>query len=395
MRTPFTGLTRPDRDHLSLYVIGSGFGESSVVVLPRGGASRGPVIVVDTCMDGDTHLTLALLEELGISRIDLLLVTHSDLDHVRGLPALVDGAEIVEAWRFPGAADVRTLASKWLRGRPTDQRLKELAAAMDRLNALADANACAEACSDTRSWSPADRAQMVTCLAPSQHDQLLSRRALDSLVKMETRRPKLAEEVTRFLDRRSRKVGAPPNVLSLAASLEWPAADLRIVLGGDVELGDGSNHSGWRGILTTLDRRKQRDQIRKAHAVKVAHHGSRGALESEAWDDHVRTSPEETWAVVAPFKHGGVTLPDAEVLRNLHGRGVRLAMCYAAPTKDAVRAAGWTPDGSVKEVCAGPLIALSWSPAGACSAARGKRAAIYTAKLLARPRARRPTARNR
>jgi len=191
---------------------------------------------------------------------------------------------------------------------------------------------------------------------------------------MEASRPKLAEEVTRFLDRRSGKVGAPPNVLSLAAVLEWSAADLRIVLGGDVELGDGSNHSGWCGILTTLDRRKRRNQIRNAHAVKVAHHGSRGALESEAWDDHVRRQPDETWAVVAPFKHGGVTLPDAEVLRNLHGRRVRLAMCNAAPTKEAVYTAGWTPDSSVEEVCAGPLIALSWSPAGACSAARGKRA---------------------
>lgn len=395
MRTPFTGLPRPNRDHLSLYAIGSGFGESSVVVLPRSGASRAPVIVVDTCMDGDAHLMLGLLKELGISRIDLLLVTHSDLDHVRGLPALVDKATVVEAWRFPGAGDVRTLASKWLRGRPTDQRLKELAAAMSRLDELADANSCAEACADTRSWSPADRAQVVTCLAPSQHDQRLSRRALDRLVKMEARRPKLADEVTRFLDRRTSKVGAPPNVLSLAAVLEWPATDLRLVLGGDVELGDGSDHSGWRGILTILDRRKKRDQIRKAHAVKVAHHGSRGALESEAWDDHVRTRPDETWAIIAPFKHGGVTLPDAEVIRNLHDRGVRLAMCHAAPTKEAVSAAGWTPDSSVEEVCAGPLIALSWSPTGACSAARGKRAAIYAAKALARPRARRPTARGR
>lgn len=391
----FAGLTRPERDHLSLYVIGTGFGESSVLVLPRSGASRAPVIVVDTCMDGGIHLTLELLKELGIACIDLLLVTHSDLDHVRGLPALVDEVEIVEAWRFPGAADVRTLASKWLRGRPTDQRLKELSAAMSRLDELADANACAEACADTRSWAVTERAPTVTCLAPSQHDQRRSRAALDGLVRMETRRSKLAEEVTRFLDRRSRKIGAVPNVLSLAAAIEWPAAKLRIVLGGDVERGDGSDHSGWRGILTTLNRRKQRDRIRNVHAVKVAHHGSRGALEPEAWDDHVRTLPTETWAVIAPFKHGGVTLPDVEVLRDLHGRGVRLATCDAAPTKAAASAAGWLIDGSVKEVCVGPVIALAWSSAGACSAARGKRAAIYAPRAPARPRARRPTAGSR
>jgi Metallo-beta-lactamase superfamily len=206
MTKAFTGLPRPDRNHLTLYVIGSGFGESSVIVLPMGGASRAPNIVVDTCMDGDAHLTLGLLDELGISRIDLLLVTHSDLDHVRGLPALFDRVKIVEAWRFPGAADVRTLASKWLRGRSTDRRLKELATAMCRLDELADANSCAEACADTRSWSPAAHAPSVTCLAPSQHDQRRSSRALDRLVRMEARGPKLAEEIANFLDRWSARL---------------------------------------------------------------------------------------------------------------------------------------------------------------------------------------------
>ena len=191
MESSFTGLNRPERDHLSLYTIGSGFGESSVLVLPRDNAARAPVIVADTCMDGDVHLTLELLEELKLSHIDLLLVTHSDLDHVRGLPALLGEVKIAEVWRFPGAADVRTLASKWLRGNPRDQRLSELAKAMLRLDELADANACAEACADTRSWQPAERAPVtITCLAPSQHDQRRSRAALDRLVRMEARGPK-------------------------------------------------------------------------------------------------------------------------------------------------------------------------------------------------------------
>lgn len=169
MASPFEGIGRPARDRLSLYVIGSGYGESSIVVLPRGG-----VIVVDTCMDGEAHLTLGLLRALGISRIDLLLVTHSDLDHVRGLPALLDADElrVAEVWRFPGAADVRTLASMWLRSHPSNKRLKELHAAMSRLDALASTNTCAEACADLRPWRLTERAPVVvTCLAPSQHDQ--------------------------------------------------------------------------------------------------------------------------------------------------------------------------------------------------------------------------------
>lgn len=110
----------------------------------------------------------------------------------------------------------------------------------------------------------------------------------------------------------------------------------------------------------------------------MAHHGSRGALEPEAWDKHVRKESRETWAVIAPFRHGNVTLPDAEVLRDLCGRAVRLSICDAAPTMSLTKAARWKLDDSVKVVCPGPLIALSWSSAGACSAARGARAAIYT-----------------
>jgi len=369
-------LTHPERDRLSLYAIGSSYGESGIVVLPRGG-----VVVVDTCMDGDEHLTLALLRALGIHRIDLLLVTHSDLDHVRGLPALLDAAdiEVAEVWRFPGAADVRTLAARWLRGDPSDRRLQELYEAMSRLDALAGANRCADARGDTCSWRLTERAPVVvTCLAPSQHDLLLSRGALDKLVRMELG-PKLADETLRFLKKKSRKIGGLPNVLSLAATVDWRAADVRLVLGGDVERGDGSEHSGWRGILTTLARRKAPGLGLLSHvrAVKVAHHGSRGALEREVWDEHVRADASETWAIIAPFKHGGVTLPDAEVLRDLYGRAVRLAICDAAPVASRVKAARWRRDSSVKEVCAGPVVVLSWGLDGTCSVARGRRAAAY------------------
>jgi Metallo-beta-lactamase superfamily len=371
MGSSFEGIARPERDRLSLYVIGSSYGESCIVVLPRG-----DTIVVDTCTDRDTHLTLDLLRELKISHIDLLLVPHSDLDHVRGLPELLDAVKVAEAWRFPGAADVRVLASKWLRGRPGDRRLRELHAAMLRLDALANTNACAEACADLRPWPVSPRAQVrVTCLAPSQHDLRRSLAALDGLVRMAPGSPKLSNEILRFLGNKSRKVGVVPNVLSLAATVEWRAADVRLVLGGDVERGDQSGYSGWRGILATLKKRKTPHLLRDARAVKVAHHGSRGALEPEAWDEHVRAQSNETWAIIAPFRHGSVTLPDGEVLRDLYGRTVRLAICDAVPLAKSAR---WKLDASTEVVCSGPVVVLSWSSTGACSAMRGKRAAIYT-----------------
>jgi hypothetical protein len=114
-------------------------------------------------------------------------------------------------------------------------------------------------------------------------------------------------------------------------------------------------------------------------AVKVAHHGSRGAQEPGAWDAHVRSRADQTWAIIAPFRHGSVTLPDVEVLRDLHGRGVRLAICDARPVRARARDARWRLDRSVDEVCAGPLIAITWTATGACTAVRGRRAAVYVA----------------
>src|SRR5690606_3434629 len=105
-------------------------------------------------------------------------------------------------------------------------------------------------------WRLTERAPVVvTCLAPSQHDQRRSRAALDDLVRMEAR-PRLADDVLRFLEHRSRRIGVAPNVLSLAATVEWRTADVRLVLGGDVERGDETAYSGWRGILATLEKRK-------------------------------------------------------------------------------------------------------------------------------------------
>jgi hypothetical protein len=375
MAGPFSGLAPASPGELSLFVLGSGFGESSVIVTPSG-----RVLVADVCVDGEKHLTSALLDELGLDRIDLLVVTHADLDHVRGLPALLAGRNVGEAWRFPAAADVRVLAAKWLRGAKDDRRLVELHDAMKALDALAATNQCVYGGSDVRPWSPggADPVR-VECLAPSQHDQRRAGAQLDDLVTVDVRGVRLAENIERFFNRATRKLGAPPNVLSLAASVSWDEADVRVVLGGDVERGDGTEWSGWRGILSTLTRRGQRDLVRGARAVKVAHHGSRGAHEDDAWDDHTRTQPEETWALVAPFWHGAVELPNPEPLRDLGARGVRLGLCEASRARRLALQAGWVEDVDVDEVCDGPVMVLRWGDDGACTPTRGRRAAAFRA----------------
>jgi len=121
--------------------------------------------------------------------------------------------------------------------------------------------------------------------------------------------------------------------------------------------------------------------MQAVRAVKVAHHGSYDAFDPDAWADHVRAAPLETWAIIAPFQNGGVTLPGFDVLRELHGRGVRLGICDAEAAAALAKTASWREDSSVPVVCEGPLIGLSWDEAGLEEGIRGRRAGVYVVGL--------------
>lgn len=383
MASAFSGVPLPKAGELSLYVVGSGFGESCVVVLPTGN-----VVVVDACTEGKVNHTLDLLDELKITTISLFVLTHSDLDHIRGGSQILDRRTVDQAWRFPGAGDLRVLAAKWLRSIPDDERLLALDELMRKLDELAERNDCTDACAETRSWPSPASPSRITCLAPSSHDRRRVQAKLDGLVRYDGTALRMADAVEDFFARRTRKVGSLPNILSLATAVDWKAADVRILLGGDVENGDGSLSSGWKGILASLEKRDKltpphmRDGcalVRRLRSVKVAHHGSRGAAEEDAWATHVRAKPDTTWAVIAPFDHGKVLLPDIEVLQLLRTHRVRLAVTDYIRVADRVKATKWKVDSSVDEVCPGPVVALRWKKNGVCVATRGKRARVYRA----------------
>jgi beta-lactamase superfamily II metal-dependent hydrolase len=82
---------------LSLYLLGPGVGESIVLVMPDD-----RVVVVDSCERAGTNIPARLLTELQIKQIDLLIVTHPDLDHVKGLTELLAFSP-ARVWRYPFA----------------------------------------------------------------------------------------------------------------------------------------------------------------------------------------------------------------------------------------------------------------------------------------------------
>lgn len=82
---------------LTVYFLGPGVGESIVLIMPDD-----RVIVVDSCERGGTNLPVRLLTALQLEQIDLLIVTHPDLDHVKGLSELL-AFNPLRVWRYPFA----------------------------------------------------------------------------------------------------------------------------------------------------------------------------------------------------------------------------------------------------------------------------------------------------
>jgi beta-lactamase superfamily II metal-dependent hydrolase len=309
---------------LSLYLLGSGFGESQVVLLPDGRC-----LVVDSCKEGESHLTASLLRRLQVRRIDLLVVTHFDLDHVRGLPELIHEFEPRQVWR-PLGTSLRELVSFWCRQEPTDTRMREVHAAFDRSK-------------------------------------------LRQLVEREGEEPVLARALQEHL-RGERALGDRANVLSLALAVRWGAR--RILLGGDVETGRAREpFSGWKGILLHLEEDGLLEHVRSVDLVKVAHHGSEGAFHAPAWELHAREGGD-TMALVAPFSSRA--LPPTEVLRRLLAHVGRLGLSAdGGGAFGRAEKVGWGRQATPALPEVGCCLAVVLGPTGPAHVYAGERAAFF------------------
>jgi competence protein ComEC len=100
LRTAVGSLTLPGRWAIALCDVGQGD-----AILVR---SRGAIALIDT---GPEPVPLrACLDRFGIGRLDLLVLTHYDKDHIGGLAAVEDRASVVLHGPPGGPADRRTLA---------------------------------------------------------------------------------------------------------------------------------------------------------------------------------------------------------------------------------------------------------------------------------------------
>lgn len=371
MTQPFgADLPRPAPGQLHVYLLGPGVGESQVVVFPDGRS-----MVVDGCTLGGVNLTAALLDHLQIGSVDAVVLTHPDLDHLRGIAEVICRFEPQKIFRYPALSYLRDFVAIWHAHQPANARYRELALAIDTIDARASLDEADElpSCASSRPWTPKGASYAVHFLAPTYFDQARVRVVWRKIVEHRGGRFVLSRRFERLMNGQTR-LGDAPNAISLAVVVEWSGR--RVLLAGDVENGKRSPKSGWKGVLRLLD---DPDDFRghlvdDVDLVKVAHHGSKGAFFPGAWQRHARA--RKTTAILTPFAPS--RLPSDSTLVDLRQHCSMLGI--SAGGGDAfprAEAAGWTLAVGALTDTPAPCIAAVFDAAGSLRLFRGQAAVLF------------------
>ncbi|HEY1813841.1 MAG TPA: MBL fold metallo-hydrolase [Kofleriaceae bacterium] len=329
-------LLSPATGRLTVYLLGPSFGESQVLLMPDR-----RVVVVDACVDGGTNLPAVLLDKLGLKQIDLLVITHPDLDHIRGLEELVRRFKPLRVWRYPTGI-LRDLFVRVATAVPGDARLQDLRAVLDALEDHLEATGNVSPAFYGSRWSPPGSGYTVHGLAPTHYDQERVRKVVDGLIRRDRGRWIVSPAFVSRLNGTC-SLGDAPNIISIGLVVEWGAR--KLLLGGDVLQGTASRFSGWKGVMAALDTPDEArgHLVDDVSLVKVAHHGSRGAFEQTAWTRH--TSGGKTIGLVAPFSRK--KLPDEDTLINLRRHCSQLAITSEGGASfSRASAVGWRKRGA-------------------------------------------------
>lgn len=288
--------TLPELNELEVSVFGRGYGEAICVHL-----GDGEWAIVDSCINPHTGRPAALsyFDALGLSPDDVVQVvvaTHWDDDHIRGLSSVVDASPNATFVCSAALRQKEALAfvieqesAKGVLGSGVDEFRAILRVCRERSSRVL----WAKANTPLHPSPPGDRPTVVA-LSPSED---AFERSIQSLIEAAT-------DARSSLPRRYR---APegPNGASVATSVKL--GDLAVLLGADLEVSN-NEEAGWEAVV-----RYSAPSIR-ASAVKVPHHGSPGAHHDGMWAELVEDEPV---AVLTPWARGERFLPDEEDLRRL------------------------------------------------------------------------------
>ena len=263
-------------------VIGPGYGESIVVHL--GDTSW---LVVDSCVDpasGDSSAALKYLTMLGVDvaqAVKLIVVSHWDDDHIRGISDLLDACPSAvfccstsfTKREFNRFVEVLSVGGKTT-GNGNVIEFKRC------LTTLAERKHTIRYASPGRQISDPGPA-MVKSWSPSDYDDACF------LNYVATNYPSNWGAMRRA-------VPGSPNLTSVVLSVDW--GDGAVLLGADMEA-SADQRRGWGAIVAEA----KRIGYPRGEVVKVPHHGSEGAHDARMWSELLNDLP---LSIIAPVGDG-------------------------------------------------------------------------------------------
>jgi hypothetical protein len=259
--------------------------------------AEGVWCVIDSCLEPDSGepASLYYLRSLGLAPaevVTLILVTHWDDDHIRGISRVIEECE---------AATV-ALSSALTRDDFVQLVIAEEQNAVGAGTGVDELRSVLRLSNGRRVWSknntplyprPPRDGPLVIALSPSED---AVERGIMALAEIALGRPRVAGGRFRAPERAN---GASVAAFALAGGNA-------LLLGADLEASPNPG-TGWNAVLS--DARPSR----ASSLVKVPHHGSDDAHHEEMWNELVE---EEAVAIITPFSNGSVQRPsDADIER--------------------------------------------------------------------------------
>jgi beta-lactamase superfamily II metal-dependent hydrolase len=288
----------PADDEIEVSVFGPGRGEAIAVHL-----GAGDWIIVDSCIHRDTkqNAVLEYLEGIGLplESVRLVVPSHAHDDHIADITSIIRACpDAVVAPPIVGRAE------EFLALLEQDVHFDELAQSVYRecrgIHTILEERRAATHTFGYR-WAMEERTlwgrpaaagvpgATVQALSPSDRAIELTKAEWGAAVARPGEIPVMPQ--------------VDPNTVSVALWVE--VGDVRVLLGSDLE--NGPAHCGWDGVLAFVARVPRSGG---ASAYKVAHHGSRGAHQEDAWAQLLIDRPA---VVLAPFRNSRLPRPeDAE-----------------------------------------------------------------------------------
>lgn len=342
-------MREPTPDTCMVYLFGPGFGESILI-----GTPDSHWIAIDSCITEDGPQPLTFLKNIGCPELNVLIITHPDLDHIEGASELIKTFNPKTIKTFPAAASLSSCCSHWLRKTPNDKRYLTLKELLDELEAQS------EACSvnfGQYGMTPLQLGEItLQFISPTFSDINESTSKLLKIINPLTP-GRLTKEL---LDTHGSILDAGGNSISLVVVIKW--FDNIILLGGDAEAGSGN--VGWEGIVKYLKSDRQEGLITDVTICKVSHHGSKHSLSESAWSLHSKHKPVEV-ALLTPYQRGQNQPPHEMTLRFLESKASCIALSVETEAANLARTAtSWTTMTGTQDYLQGANCAVSLHRSG-------------------------------